>query len=164
MQNLLILVTFKFIKPHKIPSISPPSNPLYFALSIFSPLSAPRPQIGRKWSRDLDTGFWLADLPSQRSSATVFTINLSHKVNIWLKSFPECSSRWSRGTQILASYWSRVITWPGHWPLIGWSLGTFLDPSSACNWTQPKELQTNSHFLLSDMSIIFSTTGIIDFK
>ena len=26
----------------------------------------------------------------------------------------------TRGTWILASDWSRVITWPGYWPLIGW--------------------------------------------
>ena len=37
-------------------------------------------------------------LPSQSLLAAVFTINLSQKVNIWLKSFPECFLRWSLGT------------------------------------------------------------------
>ena len=36
------------------------------------------------------------------------------------RHYPHPSSHWSRVTGTLASHWSRVITWPGQWPLIGW--------------------------------------------
>ena len=93
------------------------------------------PLIRPEWSRDQDTGLWLADVEETRTQVGIFLENIDIVELIQLGDLlvqayfahslmhPQNNGVWlimiDHVTWTLASDWLRVITWPEYWPLIG---------------------------------------------